>query len=219
MGVDGVPSMNIEEDKDNDRKLKEERLIESMEEQLYKIRSVNSSPSKQSTPSETNKTHIPSPQNSPNKNNKRVIGERIKQNHVSAEVPSASSIRRRSESLPPPMKRYVEVSSAEHQLRKIPYPSFTSEKSEPSRTYSHELSAIKKPEDDFSLKSSYFSNGNYAMKSDVFSNELKKGQPYSSSLENLDPSAKEFLVDAGVILDNMGPLSRKVAANDGNEMH
>ena len=216
MGVDGVPSMNIEEDKDNDRKLKEERLIESMEEQLYKIRSVNSSPSKQSTPSETNKTSIPSPQNSPNKNNKRAIGERMKQNHVSPEVPSAFSIRRRSESLPPPMKRYVEVSSAEHQLRKIPYPSFASEKSEPSRTYSHELSAIKKPEDDFSLKSSNFSNGNYAMKNDVFSNQLKKGQPYSSSLENLDPSAKEFLVDAGVILDNMGPLSRAVATNDAN---
>ena len=33
-------------------------------------------------------------------------------------------------------------------------------------------------------------------------------QPYSSSLENLDPSAKEFLVDAGVILDNSNsPLS------------
>ena len=26
-------------------------------------------------------------------------------------------------------------------------------------------------------------------------------QPYSSSLENLDPSAKEFMVDAGVVLD------------------
>ena len=35
VGVDGVPSMNLEEDKDNDRKLKEERLIESMEDQLF----------------------------------------------------------------------------------------------------------------------------------------------------------------------------------------
>jgi hypothetical protein len=32
-------------------------------------------------------------------------------------------------------------------------------------------------------------------------------QPYSSSLENLDPSAKEFLVDAGVTLDKSSILS------------
>ena len=32
-------------------------------------------------------------------------------------------------------------------------------------------------------------------------------QPYSSSLENLDPSAKEFLVDAGVVLDKSSMLS------------
>ena len=33
-GVDGVPSMNADEDRDNDRKLREERLIASMEEQV-----------------------------------------------------------------------------------------------------------------------------------------------------------------------------------------
>jgi hypothetical protein len=33
-GVDGVPSMNAEEDRDNERKLREERLIASMEEQV-----------------------------------------------------------------------------------------------------------------------------------------------------------------------------------------
>ena len=33
-GVDGVPSMNPEEDRDNERKLREERLIASMEEQV-----------------------------------------------------------------------------------------------------------------------------------------------------------------------------------------
>ena len=45
-GVDGVPSMNAEEDRDNDRKLNEEKLIASMEEQLYKIHSVQSSPNR-----------------------------------------------------------------------------------------------------------------------------------------------------------------------------
>ena len=33
-GVDGVPSMNADEDRDNERKLREERLIASMEEQV-----------------------------------------------------------------------------------------------------------------------------------------------------------------------------------------
>ena len=47
-GVDGVPSMNLEEDRDNERKLREERLIVSMEDQLYKIHSVQSSPNKSS---------------------------------------------------------------------------------------------------------------------------------------------------------------------------
>ena len=32
--MDGVPSMNADEDRDNDRKLREERLIASMEEQV-----------------------------------------------------------------------------------------------------------------------------------------------------------------------------------------
>ena len=34
-GVDGVPSMNADEDRDNDRKLREERLIASMEDQVW----------------------------------------------------------------------------------------------------------------------------------------------------------------------------------------
>ena len=33
-GVDGVPSMNADEDRDNERKLREERLIASMEDQV-----------------------------------------------------------------------------------------------------------------------------------------------------------------------------------------
>ena len=48
MGVDGVPSMNSEEDRENDRKLREEKLISSMEEQMNKIHSVESSPQKAS---------------------------------------------------------------------------------------------------------------------------------------------------------------------------
>ena len=46
----------------------------------------------------------------------------------------------------------------------------------------------------FTDKQHYSSSNNWTPKD--FSQ-----QPYSSSLENLDPSAKEFLVDAGVILD------------------
>ena len=52
LGVDGVPSMNGEEDRDNERKLREERLIASMEEQLFKIHTTTntqSSPSKRSS--------------------------------------------------------------------------------------------------------------------------------------------------------------------------
>ena len=33
-GVDGVPSMNLEDDRDNERKLREEQLIASMEDQI-----------------------------------------------------------------------------------------------------------------------------------------------------------------------------------------
>jgi hypothetical protein len=40
-------------------------------------------------------------------------------------------------------------------------------------------------------------------------------QPYSSSLENLDPSAKEFLVDAGVILDKSA-IQTKVSSSMPN---
>ncbi len=40
-GVDGVPSMNADEDRDNDRKLREERLIASMEEQVKQYSETN----------------------------------------------------------------------------------------------------------------------------------------------------------------------------------
>ena len=89
VGVDGVPSMNLEEDKDNERKLKEERLIESMEDQLYKVRSVNSSPSKQPSPTEAKKSSIPSPLSSPSKHNSKR--ERDEENHRTEQGVSSTS--------------------------------------------------------------------------------------------------------------------------------
>ena len=155
VGVDGVPSMNVEEDKDNDRKLKEEHLIESMEDQLYKVRSVNASPSKRSPPTETSPSHVSTPLSSPSKNNsKREMDDEVRQNGTMFVVSSsAANIRRRSESLPPPLKKETD-SRSDAQLRRIPYPPFTSQLSDPSGTYAHELSAIKPDfKDEFSFKS------------------------------------------------------------------
>ena len=98
---------------------------------------------------------------------------------------------------------------------------------EPSRTYSPELSVLKNDKNcffDFSQTSSTANNHTNqpspqplnqmmtwpdpVMGSSGLSQPPSPKQPYSSSLENLDPSAKEFLVDAGVILDNSNsPLS------------
>ena len=144
VGVDGVPSMNVEEDKDNERKLKEEHLIESMEDQLYKVRSVNSSPSKQSSPTETNTSRISTPLSSPSNNNsKRDMDDEVRQKGYVLSSSSATNIRRRSESLPPPLKKGGADGNSETQFRKIPYPPFTSQISDPSDTYAHELSSIK----------------------------------------------------------------------------
>ena len=207
MGVDGVPSMNTEEDKDNDRKLKEERLIEGMEEQLYKVSSENSSSSRQSPPTEARPSHNQSPVSSTSKSGKRENDDELRQKSPSsASSSSAASIRRRSESLPPPLKKGNSESGTDAPLRKMPFPTFTSQKSEPSSTYSHQLSAIKPDlKDEFSFKTFPISNDNYSISEDIFENGMRKGQPYSSSLENLDPSAKEFLVDAGITLNNMAP--------------
>ena len=205
VGVDGVPSMNLEEDKDNERKLKEERLIESMEDQLYKVRSVNSSPSKQHSPTEAKKSSIPSPLSSPSKHNsKRERDEEIKK-RVSISVASSSlaSIRRRSESLPPQLKKGTEIHD-ESSFSKMPYNSYSSQISDPSGMYSHELSAIK-PELRSSEELFKVPSFNTDENKPTFGGGIKRDQPYSSSLENLDPSAKEFLVDAGIILNNVSP--------------
>ena len=71
-GVDGVPSMNAEEDRDNERKLNEEKLIASMEEQLYKIHSVQSSPSRK-----ISQVPIPSSQKHRVSSNTSTIGNDI----------------------------------------------------------------------------------------------------------------------------------------------
>ena len=208
VGVDGVPSMNLEEDKDNDRKLKEERLIESMEDQLYKVRSVNSSPSKQQSPAEVKKSSIPSPLTSPSKqNSKREREEDIKK-RVSLSVASSSlaNIRRRSESLPPQLKKPIEDKN-EPPFSKMPYNSYSSQISDPSGTYSHDLSNMK-PEVRSNVdlfKVPYFTTDDSKINGSVIGGGIKRDQPYSSSLENLDPSAKEFLVDAGIILNKVSP--------------
>ena len=220
VGVDGVPSMNIEEDKDNDRKLKEERLIESMEDQLYKVRSVSSSPCKQQSPAEVKKSSIPSPLSSPSKqNNKRERDEEIKK-RVSLSVASSSlaNIRRRSESLPPQLKKGLDGKD-EPPFNKMPYNSYSSQISDPSGMYSNELPNMK-PELRSSVElfrvPSFGKDDNKSYEGEIMGG-IKRDQPYSSSLENLDPSAKEFLVDAGIILNNVSP-SNTIAKTDDHSM-
>ena len=203
-GVDGVPSMNAEEDRDNERKLREERLIASMEEQLYKIHSVQSSPSK----SKLSLVPLPatSSAGSQQSSRQRLLPSAIQQMPQIQSTQSNSSQTsngRRSESLPPPLSRPIQpdLSSLVHQTP------------EPSRTYSPELSVLKNDKANFFDFSQPQTTAVVSTSWDslIVSNDLndqsnnglkQQQQPYSSSLENLDPSAKEFLVDAGVILDN-----------------
>ena len=185
-GVDGVPSMNAEEDRDNERKLNEEKLIASMEEQLYKIHSVQSSPSRK-----ISQVPIPSSQKHRVSPNTSTIGNDIN-------IPSTSSngeaIKRRNESIqpPPPLSRPLQpdLSLLAHQTP------------EPSRTYSPELSVLKND------KSNFFDFNPHQVAAASWESLLDANKPpekpvqqhpYSNSLENLDP--KEFLVDAGIVLD------------------
>jgi hypothetical protein len=181
-GVDGVPSMNVEEDRDNERKLREERLIASMEEQLYKIHSVQSSPSKKIS-------HVPVPASSASPRLRMMTGNDL---HAMA---ASEGIKRRSESVPATMTRPSppDLSSL---ARQTP---------EPSRTYSPELSVLKNDKSFLDYPKVDTSNWDALVEQQNKSTDKQSKhhmQPYSSSLENLDPSAKEFLVDAGVLLDN-----------------
>ena len=194
-GVDGVPSMNLEEDRDNERKLREERLIVSMEDQLYKIHSVQSSPNKSSKSSAVPiPTFAPAGGSSPRN---RLYHSDLDRKSIPTSLPQPPM---RQQPLPP------DLSSLAHQTP------------EPSRTYSPELSVLKNDfQFDFSNQPVNQPIQNIATSTQQLPSQSWEAflaqdnankvassvkQPYSSSLENLDPSAKEFLVDAGVILDN-----------------
>ena len=204
-GVDGVPSMNLEEDRDNERKLREERLIVSMEDQLYKIHSVQSSPNKSSN--KNSAVPIPTFAGGSSPRNRLYHNDLdTRQTTIPTSLPQPPI---RHQPLPP------DLSSLAHQTP------------EPSRTYSPELSVLKNdsfpfdfnnrtrpggdPNNPPSLQQTIPSTTNQQLPSQSWEAFLAQDnankvatvkQPYSSSLENLDPSAKEFLVDAGVILDN-----------------
>ena len=181
--------MNGEDDRDNERKLREERLIASMEEQLFKIHTTTSqsSPSKRSSLSQ-----VPLPSMASSTSPRQRL------------LPSDATVKRQQPARP----LQPDLSSL---ARQTP---------EPSRTYSPELSVLKNDKNcffDFSQPSQtneQFGPHNPHMAQMNWQDSSSSGngglcqplsspkQPYSSSLENLDPSAKEFLVDAGVILDN-----------------
>ena len=174
-GVDGVPSMNAEEDRDNDRKLNEEKLIASMEEQLYKIHSVQSSPNRKisQVPVPSLKQRLPTTSN----NNDAIMT-------------NGDVIKRRNESIPPPLTRPIQpdLSLLAHQTP------------EPSRTYSPELSVLKNDKSNFfDFNPHHVAAASWESLLDANKPPEKPVHPYSSSLENLDP--KEFLVDAGIVLD------------------
>ena len=188
MGVDGVPSMNAEEDRENDRKLREERLISSMEEQMNKIHSVESSPQKDST------TDLKS----------RLQPPRLRELQTSSE-------RRRSESLPPSASAR-EVTGAAKQRFNSPEPSKTYSGASGFRDTSSPsalpLSSAASTLDWKTTTTAHFSKSPSTPSPLYPSSSHRLNIPqFASSLENLDPSAKEFLVDAGVTLETTNVLS------------
>eukprot|EP00090_Calanus_glacialis_P014558 TRINITY_DN23370_c0_g1_i1.p1 TRINITY_DN23370_c0_g1~~TRINITY_DN23370_c0_g1_i1.p1 ORF type:complete len:1795 (+),score=259.45 TRINITY_DN23370_c0_g1_i1:414-5798(+) len=161
--LDGMTKLGLyaDDERDDDRKLREERLIANMEEQI-----------------------------------KQVQGAKFEQLVTPSAIPSRLRSlgldRKRSESLPPALNR-AESSTNVKQGFNSPEPQrlITEEipKSEtPPPAYSQEIgqrniwqSEVQSQEKEFKVKSSL-------------------STPYSSSLENLDPSTQEFLVDAGIKL-------------------
>ncbi|CAB4068828.1 PPP4R4 [Lepeophtheirus salmonis] len=123
-GVDGISSGNLEEDRDNDRKLREERLISNMEEQIIKM------------------------------HNDYIIDDSKFNYHYSHN----GTIRKRSESVP----RDILLSLLRKQREVL------------QESIIQEIVVVTLLQMDVILKVHF----------------------YSASLENLDPSAKEFLVDA-----------------------
>ncbi len=200
MGVDGVPSMNADEDREDERKLKEERLIASMEEQMGKIAAAAASNSVENSP--TKRHLVPPPSSSSSPRQRSDLHQYL--SDVSSEMR-----RTRSESLPPSIGGGVDGGRREGNLPSVLNGVATAATSRASRFGSpvpppppsrapfsaSDLTSI--------LSSPVWKSSEY--KSDRLPppppSHLPPRPPYSSSLENLDPSAKEFLVDAGVTLD------------------
>ena len=109
-------------------------------------------------------------------------------------------IKRRSESLPPPLARPIQPDLS----------LLATQTPEPSRTYSPELSVLKNDK-----STNFFDFNPQALAAASWESLLDANKPpekpqsvmghhpvhhpYSTSLDNLDP--KEFLVDAGIVLD------------------
>ncbi|XP_040574705.1 uncharacterized protein [Lepeophtheirus salmonis] len=146
-GVDGISSGNLEEDRDNDRKLREERLISNMEEQIIKM------------------------------HNDYIIDDSKFNYHYSHN----GTIRKRSESVP----RDILLSPKETERGPPRFPDNLTDKMN-----NHGLVVVNR----------VHHPGNSGGHSPPDGRDPKSAF-YSASLENLDPSAKEFLVDAGITLD------------------
>ena len=104
---------------------------------------------------------------------------------------NSSGGRKRSESLPPPNAGSGGRGTNRGTGSLLPSLSSLLNPPEPSRTYSPELSV---------LKNGRGSGGHGHQGPRCFPEKI---HPFSASLENLDPSAKEFLVDAGVLLESI----------------
>ena len=155
--LDGMARLGAtaEEERDDDRKLREERLIANMEEQI-----------------------------------KQVQGAKFEQLVAPSAIPSRLLDRKRSESLPPALSRAELPSLGARPRYSSPEPQMfgSSEPTKPNPpkpSYSQEIAqrniwqSESKPEE---------------------KEKARLTTPYSSSLENLDPSTQEFLVDAGIKL-------------------
>ena len=156
-GLEGLARVGatVEEERDDDRKLREERLIANMEEQI-----------------------------------KQVQGAKFEQLVAPSAIPSRLLDRKRSESLPPALSRADLPSLGARPRYSSPEPQIfgppeLSKQGPPKPSYSQEIAQRN------------------IWQSEAKPEEKEKKQlatPYSSSLENLDPSTQEFLVDAGIKL-------------------
>jgi len=178
-GVDGIlrSGAAAEEDRDDERKLREERLIANMEEQIKQINGTK-----------LEQMAIPSA--------------------MTTRLRSLGMDRKRSESLPPAYNRADLPINVK--------PRYNSP--EPPRTIP---SSLPKPAP---VKPTNYSpemcrrnmwQPELPPRQNIFQSKTNLNTPYSSSLENLDPSTQEFLVDAGVNLD-VGTGSMASAASMPN---